>query len=747
MTRGHRLILISAAATWGGAWIGLTLEPREGGCLGIAAGLVLLAFKTSPLAHVSALALAACGLAAARGQPSPFVATPVVEGVVSEWYSGSRGTLVHLSTPGRAEECRAFFPHRGVAWLDRFPEGFEPGARVRVRFCGPSENGQATAASGVEILAPPGMWGRLAGVAVRTRALFRDQARKRLLGADTTPEKAFLLATVAGDPGALDQDTWRDLKFSGLAHQAVVSGLQVGLLAWTFSLLLAPFAGTRSRWRQAAVLGGAALALLFLPSDPPVRRAGWALVLARGGRLGGRDITPLGALGLGVLALLLAEPRWARSWSMALTASATAALVLAGSRPGLGRFWRVAVAPVMATWPLLVVMTDLVSPWSLIANLAGSPAVLPALLGGWGAVLFPSSWETGRAWSLDVGRAGAWWTLQVARHLAGWPGSGSLAAPATLGWAIVHEVLLLTWLLRPPRWKWWLFPALLCSWAWVLRPSSAGFATFPSIEVLDAGQGQSLVLRSGSSTVLIDAADDRSPEGTRRVLSHLRKRGISTVDALLLTQDDRDHAGGSAILIQALRPAEVLLPHTCLDSLPGGAVVRAASRFGIPVKPLGRGSIWSRTSLSFVVLHPQPGETPKGNETSLIAECNLLGMKVGLTGDVGSKTEESAVKRGLLSTVDVQIAGHHGAALSTSPLLLEAWRPHVVAISCGRNNSFGHPHPDTLRRLEQRNIPFWTTAEWGSIRVERKNDRLEVSFPDHGTVPVRFTPRFRKDGA
>lgn len=747
MTRGLKLILAGAAVAWSGAWIGLCLGRFSGGALGLAAAGLLLVFPRSLPGHLAALGLVAAGLGAVRGPAALEGAGTVAEGRLEEWDQGSLGTVLRLSFGRSGAERRVFVPRCGAAWLDRFPEGTEPGAWIRVRLRGTGEGGRAVSASGLEVLRSPGPLGRLASAPARVRSFFRERARQRLLGPRPSQAGAFLLATVAGDSQGFDAETWEDLRTSGLAHQAVVSGLQVGLLAWFSGLALAPVTGPRHRWRQAAAMIGAALSLLCLPADPPVRRAGWALLLVRLGRLGGRDVPPLGALGLVVLFLVCREPRWARSWSLGLTVSATAALVLAGGKAGPGRFWKAALAPMLATWPLLVFMTGQVAPWALIANLAALPATFPALLGGWGAVLLPagSFFQQG---SLGAALAAARWTLQAARLVAGLPGSGALAAAASPAWGLLHEALLAAWLLSPAKGRRrGLLLGLVFSWFWVLRPAPAGFFVSPAVEMLDVGQGQALLLRSGSALLLVDTGDDRRPEGTVRLLAHLRRRGIRRLDAVLLTQDDRDHAGGARRVLQALRPGQVLLPAAFLDQPEGSRIARTAARFGIPVTPLSAGSVWSRGALSCVVHHPPPGSARGGNESSLAAEFDLCGLRCGLTGDASVKTEAAIAAQRPLLPVAVLVAGHHGSAFSTSAELLAQWRPRLALISCGQKNRFGHPHPATLRRLQQARVPAWDTARWGSITVRRRGVRLEVTFPDRGTTPVLFSQRSPAGGA
>ena len=74
-------------------------------------------------------------------------------------------------------------------------------------------------------------------------------------------------------------------------------------------------------------------------------------------------------------------------------------------------------------------------------------------------------------------------------------------------------------------------------------------------------------------------------------------------------------------------------------------------------------------------------------------------------------------------------AGHHGASNATGEALLDLAQPELVLISCGKNNRYGHPAPETLKRLEERGIRWYSTAEVGAIQVHvgKKKVKIETS--------------------
>ena len=85
---------------------------------------------------------------------------------------------------------------------------------------------------------------------------------------------------------------------------------------------------------------------------------------------------------------------------------------------------------------------------------------------------------------------------------------------------------------------------------------------------------------------------------------------------------------------------------------------------------------------------------------------------------------QSAAQNSLRCTI--LDAGHHGASNATGEALLDLAQPELVLISCGKNNRYGHPAPETLKRLEERGIRWYSTAEVGAIQVHVGKKKVKI---------------------
>jgi len=262
-----------------------------------------------------------------------------------------------------------------------------------------------------------------------------------------------------------------------------------------------------------------------------------------------------------------------------------------------------------------------------------------------------------------------------------------------------------------------------------LRPAS-------ELVLLDVGQGQATLVRSGEDAVLVDAGDDRARAGTRAALGQLRKLGTRRVALLVLSHPDRDHAGGALVVLAAIRPRAVALPATSFAAPAFEPVHREAARRGVPVLALAAGDVWERGGVAIRTLHPAPGAATNTNDDSLVLRVVADGLTGLIPGDAGALVERDLAGGRMQLQVDVLVAGHHGARSCTSDVLLASTRPGVVLISAGAGNRYGHPHPETLDRLGRAGLRPVTTAAWGPLSVRTLTKELLVVEAGSASVAV-----------
>jgi beta-lactamase superfamily II metal-dependent hydrolase len=127
------------------------------------------------------------------------------------------------------------------------------------------------------------------------------------------------------------------------------------------------------------------------------------------------------------------------------------------------------------------------------------------------------------------------------------------------------------------------------------------------------------------------------------------------------------------------------------------------------------------------VLYPDNSIEHDGeNEDSLVCLIDVFDTRILMTGDIGTETEEKLISAGIIEDIDILKVAHHGSSYSTCSMFLDECDPEYAVISVGRHNDYGHPAPDTMRRLRDHEVDIYTTAECGAVTVEIGNRGFSI---------------------
>lgn len=545
---------------------------------------------------------------------------------------------------------------------------------------------------------------------------WRERLRERLLTMlPDNPAAGGVLALSLGDGSVLSRTQWQKLQDSGTVHLFVISGQHISLVAglgYGLVVLLVRLGlwPMRVPWLPAAcalALGGAFAYGALAGFAVPVQRALIMVTVVLLWRMSYRPLSSWKPWSLALAAVLVLDPLVMLQPGFWLSFAAVAVLLLVfAGRLGRWRWWqmlsRAQWAAAIGLLPLLLASGLPISWVGPVANAVAVPfvsfVVLPlVLLGmlliGWPVLAVPvlqlAAYLLSALWhALD-------WLVQ------GWPAWQS-AVPES--WILLLTGLAVFLLLLPGALRpWWLALMLLTPLAWP-PAGDAVPAGQARIWLLDVGQGQAIVIQTARHALLYDAGPSIAgmDAGETIVVPFLRGERIRHLNRLILSHADADHAGG----------ATAVLRHVTVERLVSGEPGRHGELQAESCSNTG----WEWDAVRFRQWQQEAAED--SNAASCVLWVEAADERFLVTGDLDVAGERALLGAWPELQADWLVAGHHGSRTSTAQFWLQHLQPHTVLISRGRHNSYGHPHPLALARIEYNSMQLYDTAVDKAIRIQ-----------------------------
>lgn len=548
-----------------------------------------------------------------------------------------------------------------------------------------------------------------AGQFSRWRSTTLDAAAEQL---SDYRQQAVMRALLFADRRGMDNDLWRLFSSTGTSHLMAISGMHIGIvLAWGMllgrGLSMMGGGGVRSLQLSAvmgllAALGYAAMAGFSLPTQRALVMAAvlcFTVITAR-------QQASWSAFCVALLLVLFIDPLSVHSAGLYLSFAAVAVLLLlAQDRRWRGRPWHLAVVAqitlILALAPILTAWGFGISPVALPVNLLAIPllalVIMPLLFAAWLSSPVPVL-SHGLFSAADAVLQGLTGGLRWAAELIPlwWPQGGAIAV--ALGAAMAALLLL------PPGIPGRLLclPLLLLFAAY---PATKPAANTAKVVVMDVGQGLSVMVQTAEHTLLYDVGPDFDSgfnSADAVLLPFFRERGIASLDRLILSHGDRDHAGSTAALLAAFSVDEVL----------SGEAERHR-RF--EARDCHSQPPWQWDGVRFQFLNTGANADDNANNRSCVLRVSVAGSQLLIPGDIEAQIEARLLPQAESAPPVLLLAAHHGSRSSSSAAWINAWQPAQVVFTASQFNRYRHPHAAVVKRYEERGAQCWQTGLHGSL--------------------------------
>lgn len=550
------------------------------------------------------------------------------------------------------------------------------------------------------------------------------------------PGGALLAGVVAGDRRRLagtSVDT--DFRTTGLSHAVAVSGSHLVVVSALVSWALKRLCATR-RLNLALSLGVLAAYVVISGAQASAIRAWLMAAVAAGIATGDRRGNGLGGLGGAACLALCVWPPSAFDLGFRLSVAAVAGLLVFSRYTedwlclGLGARLNDLAPPLAmtlvaqaATAPIAIPVFGSLSMVAPLANLIVTPVISVVLVLGVVGILagfvMPS---VGHVVLLLAGSLGNL-SADIAGRLADVPYAsilvGANASVVGVGAALCVAAV----------WVWWPRPsvsiarvlaaAFLALCAVFVVGAGAG-RSGDGVTVMDVGQGDAVLVRSGSDVMLIDSGPDES-----EMRAALTRFGVRRLDWLVLTHLHDDHYGGLKALSGTVKVGTGAVADGA--QVPEHRAIRTLADLTASHRELRAGDHFTLGDISVEVVWPlQTVEDPGANESCVVSRIDVRGVTVLVTGDAESEVLAEIVARGLVGDIDVLKVGHHGSADAVTSDVLAALKPEVAVISCGAGNRHGHPAPSTVSILRRSGARIVRTDLDGDVSVVVRDGGYDI---------------------
>lgn len=591
-------------------------------------------------------------------------------------------------------------------------------------------------------------------------------------------QAGYMKGLILGIREDLDPEQFGQFSRLGLTHILAISGLHVAVFMYATGGMLRLARLPRERILM-LLMFAVPLYVLLTGGSPSVLRAGAMAVLGLAAARMGKLKDGLHLIAAAAVAMLLVNPYYLNDVSFQLSFIVTLGLIVGvpplrrmmPQRKHIGWLLDMVAVTVVAqavSFPVTIHYFNQFHLLSLPANFILVPfisfIVMP--LGTASLILAPIWTAGGKGLAYAAIQANDW-SFRLVDLMASFDSLRTIWKTPPIWWVAGWLTLLFALLKQAERWH----GARLATSAPRHRAAvgAAGllltgmllygywpdyFDRTATVSFLDVGQGDSALIRTaGGKHILIDGGGamsflkpgeewrirrDPFEVGEKVVVPLLMKRGVKEIDLLIVSHLDHDHIRGLSAVARHIPIGAVWWNGTMKDAAEARSFMHALLEADIPLYAPKMGDSWQADASTHIRVLWPPAATAgdKGvptlkdqNENSVVAWMEVYGYTFLFAGDIGVATERQIMRMineeiSELRALDFMKAAHHGSRHSTSAEWLAYWKPFGAMVSAGAVNPYGHPHPDTIGRLEAAGARIWRTDTGGEAAFRIRADGI-----------------------
>ena len=257
-----------------------------------------------------------------------------------------------------------------------------------------------------------------------------------------------------------------------------------------------------------------------------------------------------------------------------------------------------------------------------------------------------------------------------------------------------------------------------------------------SVHYIDVGQADCALLECGGQYMIIDGGN---VDDSDLVVTYLQDQGVEQLHTVVCTHAHEDHVGGLAAVLAVYPTEQILSPTRTYSSACFDDFLYYADQQDIAITIPDPGDSFYLGNAEVTVLGPVKSYADPNN-TSIVVKVEFGDTSFLFTGDMEKDAETDMLDYGMDVSADVLKVGHHGSSTSTGYRFLYEVDPEYAVISVGKDNTYGHPHRETIAILGDAGVPMLRTDELGTILAVSDGSEITFTWEKQSAQPGDIEP-------
>ena len=237
---------------------------------------------------------------------------------------------------------------------------------------------------------------------------------------------------------------------------------------------------------------------------------------------------------------------------------------------------------------------------------------------------------------------------------------------------------------------------------------------------INVGEAESILIQNLDEYMLIDAGNNNDG---KKLVKFLKDLEVTDLKYVVSTHPHEDHIGGMDNIVKEKKIKRMFMPDVTTNTPTFTEVLDELEKKKVKITIPKNGDTYRLGNAEIKFIYSGT-DSEDLNNSSIILKVTFGNNSFLFTGDTTSAVEYKILNEDI--SADVLKVAHHGSRYSSSEEFIKKVNPKYAVISVGKNNDYGHPHKETIRRLNKNKVKVYRTDYLGTILFESNGNKIDI---------------------